>query len=313
MNLELHHLRTLRAIAEAGSVSRAAVVLGYSQPAISRQLRRIEEYFGETLFQRGPSGVEPTAYGAELLAEAGEVLAHADALARRAASRHRGTRPGLRLAATNTPILPGMVSRVHSRLPDLGLQLNSAYGSPAMVALLEQGRLDAAIAADYPGQELCLPESVTGRGIVTEPSFVALPSGHRLRQRPEVALGELAEDAWFLTPDDGAGWHEVFYGACQDAGFRPAPVHEFLGDTLQLQDMVAQGLGVAAVQATRVPVPGVVIKPLTGRPLRCRYVLLWHRDRVDEELAETLLGAATAAYRDLITQASHLQACASWL
>jgi len=57
MELELRHLRTLCAIADAGSVGRAAAVLGYSQPAMSTQLRRIERLFGEPI-ELAPQAVE---------------------------------------------------------------------------------------------------------------------------------------------------------------------------------------------------------------------------------------------------------------
>ncbi|MGW4007273.1 LysR family transcriptional regulator, partial [Streptomyces nigra] len=83
MELELRHLRVLCAIADAGSVGRAAAELGYSQPAVSTQLRRIERYFGEPVFERGPAGVQLTPYGFEVVASARDVLARADAIGRR--------------------------------------------------------------------------------------------------------------------------------------------------------------------------------------------------------------------------------------
>lgn len=314
MELELRHLRVLCAIADAGSVSRAASVLGYSQPALSTQLRRIEQHFDAPLFERNPSGVEPTPYGVEVLGRARDVLARIELIRRRPAERDAAAadaRRTLRLAATNSPVLPGLVARLRSRLPEVALQLSSVYASSEIVALLEQGELDAGIAADYPGRTLRHSDAVRHRGIVTEPSFVALPARHRLRHRTEIALADLAEDAWFVTPDDGAGWPGVFHQACAEAGFTPATVHQFLGDQLQLQRMIAAGLGVSVVQATLRPIPGVRVKPLAGTPLWCRYLLVWRRDGVGDELAETLVGAASASYRDLIAQAAHFQAWAT--
>ncbi|WP_042389115.1 LysR family transcriptional regulator [Streptacidiphilus melanogenes] len=312
MELELRHLRALCAIADAGSVSRAAAGLGYSQPAMSTQLRRIERHFGEALFQRNHRGVELTPYGAEVLRRARDVLARMDAIAGRPAGEAApaaDARRTLRLASTNSPVLPGLVSRLRSREPELTLQVSSVYASSDIVGLLERDELDAAVAADYPGLDLRHSEAVRHRGIVTEPSFVALPACHRLRHRSEVELAELAEDAWFVTPDDGAGWPGVFHAACARAGFAPAAVHEFLGDQLQLQHMIADGLGVSVVQATLRPISGVVVRPLAGTPLWCRYLLVWRREGVPDELAETLHGAATASYRELIAQAAHFQ---SW-
>lgn len=94
MDLELRHLRTLCAIADAGSLGRAAALLKYSQPAMSTQLRRIERLFGDDLFVRTASGVEPTQYGLEVLTQARDILARADAIRRRpagTASKHPGS------------------------------------------------------------------------------------------------------------------------------------------------------------------------------------------------------------------------------
>lgn len=311
MNLELRHLRTLCAIADAGSVGRAAGVLGYSQQAMSTQLRRIEFFLGEPLFERTTAGVELTRYGMEVLAQARDVLARADAIGRRPTGNAEGARRALRLAATNSPILSGMVVRARSRLSDLALTVSSVYASSEIVELLEKGELDAAIGVDYPGLELRHSADVAHRGIVTEPCFVALPAGHRLRHRLEVSLTDLADDAWFLTPDDGAGWPGVFYAACAAAGFTPAAVHEFLGDRLQLQNMIADGLGVSVVQATIRPIPSVIVKPLIGTPVWCRYLLAWRCESLTDEVVETLYSCAKATYRDLIAQAPHFQAWAS--
>jgi DNA-binding transcriptional LysR family regulator len=200
---------------------------------------------------------------------------------------------------------------VRSQLPELQVTVSSVYRSDDIVALLERGALDAAIAVDYPGMELGHSDAVAHRGIVTEPTFVALPAGHRLRHRTEVTLADLAEEPWFVTPDDGAGWPGGFFAACAAAGFAPAAVHEFLGDRQELQDMIAAGLGVSTVQATTRPVPAVVIKALAGTPLWTRYLLVWRPATVGGELVETLFGAATAAYRELIAGSPHFQAWAT--
>ncbi|MFI9274957.1 LysR substrate-binding domain-containing protein [Kitasatospora sp. NPDC052896] len=310
MELELRHLRALCTVADAGSIGRAAAELGCSQQAMSTQLRRIELYFGEPLFERNTAGVRPTRYGVEVVARARDVLDRAEAIGRRPAG-DAAPRPVLRLAATNSPILSGMVGRVRTELPDLVLTVSSVYESSQIVELLESGGLDAAIGVDYPGLELRHSAAVEHRGIVTEPSFVALPADHRLKHRTEVALADLAEDSWFITPDDGAGWPGVLYAACEAVGFTPAVVHEFLGDQLQLQNMIGEGLGVSLVQATTRPIPGVIVRPLIGTPLWCRYLLAWRKESVAEEVVVTLFGSACASYRDLIARAPHFHAWAA--
>ena len=311
MELELRHLRMLCTIADTMSLGRTASVLGCSQPAVSSQLKRIERLMGEDLFVRGSSGVTPTRFGVEVVVQAREVVALANAIGRRSTRDRRGIDRVLRLAATNSPVLPGMLRRARSVLPALAAQVSSVYSSSEIVALLEDDRLDVAVAVDYPGQELEHSADLVHRGFVTEPSFVALPAEHPAGGHPDVPLVDLAHDAWFMTPDDGAGWPGVFYAACRAAGFAPAAVHDFLGDRAHLQRMIADGLGISIVQATCTPVPGVVVKALAGTPLWCRYVLVWHRERVSDEVAETLFGAASAAYEELIARAPHFQAWAA--
>lgn len=305
--LEIRHLRALCAIADTGSLRRAAAAQGYSQPAMTTQLQRIEQYFAEPLFDRSSAGVEPTPFGAEVVAQARDVIARVDSLGPRVARPASAAGRVLTLAVTNTPMLSGLLARFRGAAPDYAVTVTSVYSSAQIVGMLEEGDVDVAIAVDYPGQELRHSPSVAHRGIVTEPSFVALPAGHPLAHRMEADLTDLADDAWFVTPDDGAGWPGVFYTACQVAGFQPATVHEFLGDRSQLHAMIADGLGVAVVQATFEASEGVVVKPLTGSPLWCRYLLAWRPESVRDEVVDSVYRSAVAAYRDLTAFAPHLR------
>ncbi|MFF8847882.1 LysR family transcriptional regulator [Streptomyces sp. NPDC015127] len=310
MELELRHLRALCAIADAGSVGRAATALGFTQPAMSTQLRRIESLLGERLFTRGSKGVELTAYGAEVVSRARDVLARADALGRRRTATPPGTTRPLRLGATNTPLLPSVVAAMHAAFPDLALSMSSVYATGELVRLLENGELDAALGIDYPGLELRHSPALAHRAIVTAPVFVALPADHPLAHRVEVPLEELAQDTWFVAPDDGVGWPGAFYDACRAAGFAPASVHEF-GPLDQLQVLIAAGHGVSAIQATHRPCDGVLVKPLAGTPLWLRHLLIRRRDSVDDVTAEALHHYAAAAYRELVARAPHFQAWAN--
>src|SRR5690349_24930856 len=70
MNLELRHLKVVCAIAETGSVTKAAALLGLAQPALTTQLQRIERALGGPLFERDRRGARPTALGELVLARA---------------------------------------------------------------------------------------------------------------------------------------------------------------------------------------------------------------------------------------------------
>ncbi|MEU3732266.1 LysR family transcriptional regulator [Streptomyces sp. NPDC033538] len=310
MELELRHLRVLCAIADSGSVGRAAAVLGFTQPALSTQLRRIERLLGEGLFVRSNTGVELTAYGVEVVSQARDVLSRAEALGR----RHGNGSPGaggrtLRLGVTNTPVLPDLLGNLREGCPDLTVSVCSVYATGELLRLLEAGELDAALGMDYPGLPLRHSDALAHRAINTVPVFVAVHSGHPLAHRVEVPLEELSEDTWFVSSDDGVGWPAAFFDACDAAGFTPASTHEF-HILEQLQTMIAMGLGVAVVQPTIRPVDGVLVKPLAGDPLWQRHLLVWRQEAVEPAVAEALHHHAVRVYRNLLAQAPHLQ---SWV
>ncbi|MEU5093602.1 LysR family transcriptional regulator [Streptomyces sp. NPDC020996] len=306
MELELRHLRVLCAIADCGSVGRAAVALGFTQPALSTQLRRIERLLGEGVFLRGSTGVRLTAYGAEVVSQAREILVRADALGRRRTGLPATVDGTLRLGATNTPIVPTLLNALRDACPHLKVSVCSVYATGELLSLLEAGELDAALGVDYPGLPLRHSSALAHRAINTVPIFVAMHAGHPLAHRVEVPLEELAEDTWFVSSDDGVGWPGAFYDACQAAGFMPAGTHEFhVLD--QLQSMIARGLGVTVVQPTVRPIDGVVVKPLAGDPLWQRHLLIWRGEAVEASVVEAVHHHAVRVYRDLLAQAPHLQ------
>lgn len=119
MNLELRHLRAVCAIAETGSVTKAASQLGLAQPALTAQLQRIERALGGPLFERGRHGARPTSLGELVLARARVVLPAMRGLEEEAA-RLAGSEdvPGrYRIGAVNGPILGGLVSRLVEEFP----------------------------------------------------------------------------------------------------------------------------------------------------------------------------------------------------
>lgn len=306
MELELRHLRVLCAIADSGSVGRAAAALGYTQPALSTQLRRIERLLGEGLFVRASTGVELTAYGADVVSQAREILMRADALGRRRTGGSSAPVSRLRLGATNTPVVPALLDALREACPELTVSVSSVYATGDLLWLLETGELDAALGVDYPGLPVRHSAALAHRAINTVPVFVAIHAGHPLAHRIEVPLEELSEDTWFVSSDDGVGWPGAFYDACRAAGFRPADTHEFhVLD--QLQSMIAKGLGVSLVQPTVRPVDGVLVKPLAGDPLWQRHLLLWRREQVEAPVAEALHHHAVHTYRTLLAGAPHLQ------
>ena len=118
-DLDLNLLRVFVVVAEAGSVSKAATVLGLAQPALTAQLKRIERALGGTLFERDHTGARPTALGELVLTRARVLLPAARQLqeeAARFANCHDADQR-YRLGACNSPLLGGLVDRLATAHP----------------------------------------------------------------------------------------------------------------------------------------------------------------------------------------------------
>ena len=277
MELEPRHLRLVCAIADEGSITRAASVLGVSQPALTTQLRRVEEAAGAPLFTRHQRGVEPTALGEYLIARSRAILADLEDLA--GGLRQRvggGYARELRLGGVSGPIIVGLADRLAGAFPEWRVDIRAEYSPRLLLDLVATGRLDAAVVVDYPGHELATPSHVDGCPVVADPVFVAMSAGHRLAGADEVELRELAAEAWVLPRSDGAGWPEYFTRTCRESGFTPVVGHH-VAETRLLHELLSAGKGLVPCQATFPAPEGVVVRPLAGSPMWVRHRLVWHR------------------------------------
>ncbi|GAA2089540.1 LysR substrate-binding domain-containing protein [Actinomadura alba] len=306
MQLEFRHLRTLCAVAGEGSLTKAAAVLGVSQPALSAQVRRIERLLGGAVFERGRSGVAPTAFGEFVLARARTALMNLDELT--AGTRHdTGT---ARFGGVSSPALVTVLEGLRGLLPQ-GVRISvQTEQSPRLVRdLLAIRRVDAAALVDYPGRELSTLPGIGSRVVGVEPVFVALPAGHPLAAREEVALGDLAAEVWVLSPPDGSGWPECFLDACARAGFTPDAPHRMAEPSVLCELIIARGV-ISPCRASFRHRPGVAVRPLAGTPLWLRHVIAWRHDGPFAPVAAELCLIAARAQAEAAESRPHY---ARWL
>ncbi len=304
MDVELRHLRVLCAVADAGSITRAASGVGSTQPALTASLQRIERAFGGTLFLRSRDGVVPTAFGECVLSRARVVLAAADSLHRDAA---RWLADGSARPVALGGIGGSMVVELAARLggPDRAhaVSVTTEFSPRRLLDLVAAGHLDAAVVADYPGHALPVTPGVAMRPLAVQPVFVALAADHPAAGDTEIDLGGLARERWVLGPSDGAGWPECFEEACARAGFRPQVAHRST-ELRPLQRLIADGRAISPCQVTFPATTGIAIRSLTGDPLWMRYLIAWRADGAFGGSSGALIAAAEAAYRS-DTDSSH--------
>src|SRR3989337_3006337 len=117
VDLDVRHFRLVEAIAQAGSITKAASALGVSQPSLTAQLQRIERRVGGPLFRRDRTGSHPTALGEVVLAHAKAVLATVHELDRSVRVQRTGTPTVTRVAATPGTITSEMTTLVPAVVP----------------------------------------------------------------------------------------------------------------------------------------------------------------------------------------------------
>lgn len=242
-------MRVMKAIADEGSFTAAASALGYSQPAISQMVRRLEERTGTALVERLGRAVRLTEAGEVLARHAGPVLAALEAAESEVAAI-AGLRSGhIRLMAfpsASSTVVPKALALVKKRYPDVEVTFAEAE-PPESIAALRAGTCDIAVAFSYegvdPGRGLDDLEGLTTTCLLEDSVRLAVPREHPLSQQDSVEMNALKEAEWIAGCPRCRG-HLV--SLAESAGFVPHVAFE-TEDYVTVQSLVAEGLGVSLI------------------------------------------------------------------
>lgn len=267
MDLEVRHLRALCAIADTGSLHRAARQLGVAQPSLSTQLRRIEQELGGALFVRARTGCRPTPLGRLVLSRARPLVADMRALVAEARAAAVGGAE-LRVGSTASKALAGWLRRLRGHGQDPTLHMNVSPN--ALLRMVADGQLDVAFVHEVEGSPLRIPSELRIRVLMErEPQFVSLPTDHPAAAKSEVTLPDLADDRWMVDPTVDGEWDAV-QRMFRAAGVNPHVLH---GDYYTADALVATGEVVAVCQPTHADSPTMAVRRLHGDPLGVRLLL----------------------------------------
>ncbi|MFJ6132538.1 LysR family transcriptional regulator [Janibacter terrae] len=270
-------LRVMRAIAEEGSFTAAALALGYSQPAVSQMVKRLEQRTGTVLVEKVGRSVRLTEAGAVLARHATPVLAALDAAEEEVAAI-AGLRSGrVRLMAfpsSSVTLVPRALAAVRAEHPDLSVQFAEAE-PPESIAALRAGDVDLAVAFSYDGSDLARGEDLEGfvvHPLIDEEVRVALPRDHPLAVKETVSMTDLTDEDWIAGCARCRGH---LLKIAHDAGFAPKVAFE-TEDYVAVQGFVAAGLGVALIPdliRAATSNDDVVIRPLDPKSRRRIHVV----------------------------------------
>ncbi|MEA2424166.1 MAG: hypothetical protein QOH13_576 [Thermoleophilaceae bacterium] len=265
--MELRHLRYFVAVAEELHFRRAAERLHVAQPAVSEQVRKLEDELGVRLFNRTQRSVSMTEAGAAMLEEARRVLRQAEVACQAArAARDRATsrlRIGY-LTGFVPPVVPRALQGLVASMPDVEIHLESGHAH-ALVDDVRSGSLDAAVVS--------LPTPTSGLR-TTElgelRAVVALRAGHDQAVRTEIDLARVAPERLLVLPrESNRPFYDAVVSICRSAGISPTLIELPNADVERTLLAVGSGAGLAILPesvAGSASGAGIRFLPLAGIP-----------------------------------------------
>ncbi|MFO1508331.1 MAG: LysR substrate-binding domain-containing protein [Steroidobacteraceae bacterium] len=238
-DIKLRDLHYLVAVADTRHFGRAAAACHVSQPTLSAQLKKLEQYLGVQLIERGTRRASMTTAGERIVTRARAMLEASDDIVEIAKSFADPLAGRLRLALLPTIgpyLLPRVTPRLRKALPRLELMLYE-YQTATLLARLRAGEIDAGI--------LALPVDLDGLDVMPlydEPFVLAAPSTHRLAKSGPLRTADLAGEAVLLL-EDGHCLRDQALDVCNRVGMHEK--QDFRATSLEtLRQMVASGVGV---------------------------------------------------------------------
>ena len=272
--ITLKHLRYFEALARHRHFGRAAGAVSISQPALSLQMKELEDILGAPLLERGPRQIRLTELGEDFTLRARDILRSVDELAAlaRASSWPLSGRLRIGIIPTIAPyLLPQLLRQLGKRFPDLALHPREAV-TAKLVRDLAEGRLDVALVA-LPVSEPWLTE----HPLFDESFLLVRPLSHSAVPVPR--LEDLAQMPLLLL-EEGHCFRDQALAACK---LPRTPAGEIMeGSSLStLVQMVAAGLGVTLIPEMAARVEGraapVVVQRLADPQPTRRIGLVWRQ------------------------------------
>ncbi len=295
--MDLRRLRTFVAVAELGTVSKAAVRLRIGQPALSRQIGDLQQELGLRLFDHVGRGLVLTAEGEQLLADCRRVLTDFDVVRERAEILRRGDRGVLKVAApphTIESVLSRFLPQYTERFPNVHVALSEALGHE-QTAMLERGEVHLGIRLEQGGPRF------DSRILPPAEALAAGAPSLELGHAGLIDIGRLASYP-LLLPDPGYSIRRLFDAACRLADVEPNILLESRAPhTLLALAEVGQGVAIIpSLQRTDRYNLQIVRVTHRRKPIQERVAIQWDKRRPLPGYAESFCEALFDYMREVL-------------
>jgi LysR family hydrogen peroxide-inducible transcriptional activator len=273
MSINLQELRYLVALADSLHFGRAATACGVSQPTLSTQLKKLEDFLGAPLFERTNKSVHITAFGEQVVVRARQVLAEVDAIVDMAQQQAKPTQRVIELGVIPTLcpyLLPWAMPVIRSANRDIRLNVYEDFTANLIERLIAH-QLDAAIVS------LPLPHrGFESLALFEEPFWFACAKENPLASTAPVTESEMrAAEMLILT--EGHCMRDQMLSICDSAQVQVTG-GDFRATSLEtIRQMVAAGMGctlLPALAVSQAQETGICVRPLTERSVR-RIGFVW--------------------------------------
>ena len=257
--ITLRRLRYFDSLVQEGHFGRAAERLHISQPALSVEIRRLEQDLGLQLFVRSRTGTRPTEAGIRMARRASALLESADRLAEEAHDIAAGAIGHVTIGFVQTMVhrsLPAAVRALSESHPRIRVELVE-MGTAAQLEALKRGRIDISC-----GHAPSPDPADDSHLLLTEDFHACLPAGHRIRAST-LSLAALSQEDFIVFGQEvSPHYFDRLVSMCLTAGFQPRITHR-TSTWHTVGQLVAAGLGVALVPSGMTPTTnGVRLLPL---------------------------------------------------
>ncbi len=289
--MQFRQLRNFVTVAEELHMHRAAERLNMAQPALSQQIKSLEERLGVILFSRAHRRLALTPAGEAFLEKTRMALEMADRAVIDARRTARGELGALNLGYVSSAMfnqkLPGVLRQLHADGAEIQVSLTTGNVQTLLEAV-QQSTLDIAVLR---GPLTAPPEDLEVRPFAQEKVMLALPGQHPLANSSALSLASLTGEKWIsLSDPEGVGFEQTFKDACRVAGFVPQVVQR-VGDVPTLISLISAGLGIALVplSASHIRLENLVYVDLLDRLAPSELVLVYRRLIASEVVKKFLL------------------------
>ncbi len=289
--MNLRDLRYFVALAESRHFGKAAERCFVSQPTLSAQIKKLENYLGVQLLERQPRKVTLTETGQKILPLARRILQESDEIVSLARNEHDPLSGKLKVAFIPTIgpyLLPLVARKLRKQLPRLKLMLYE-YQTQSLLERLRAGEVELGV--------LALPVPMDGlevRELYDEAFTVAVPNQHTLAKKPHVKIDDLTGETLLLL-EDGHCLRDQALDVCSMIDVKEND--DYRATSLEtLRQMVAAGLGITLLPelATRGPFGsghGLAVKSF-AKPVPSRTVgAVWRRSSARSEAINAVCDA----------------------